>query len=231
MDLKAKILSFAVSRPTFRDYKTEQLDTKNSEVFLKSNPSLKLTFRQVMSGAPPTMSMGNGWSPILKSRGVGNVAAGSACNCNGDSAACAEVAVDPDTGEVEILGLWSAVDSGRTVFKQGTIKEMLSGTELMIGQALYYGDIYDKKSGSVISTSYVDAMFPTTLDFAADRMHVQDIESDDAAGPYGAHGIGEPCVSNYSAIVCAIFNATGKWVDMDKGACTPDKVLKALGKI
>jgi CO/xanthine dehydrogenase Mo-binding subunit len=108
--------------------------------------------------------------------------------------------------------------------------KMLSGTELMFGQALYHGDIYDEKTGAVISTSYVDARFPTTLDFDTENMHVQDIESDDAAGPYGAHGIGEPCVSNYSAILCAIFNATGAWVDTDKGACTPDKVLKALGK-
>ena len=105
-----------------------------------------------------------------------------------------------------------------------------TGTELMLGQALFYGDIYDLKTGAVINTSYTDARFPTTLDFHTDRMHVQDVESDDAAGPYGAHGIGEPCVSNYSAIVCAIFNATGHWVDMNKGACTPDKVLKALGK-
>jgi CO/xanthine dehydrogenase Mo-binding subunit len=68
------------------------------------------------------------------------------------------------------------------------------------------------------------------LDINTGHLHMQDIESDDAAGPYGAHGIGEPCVTNYSAIICAIFNAIGKWVDTGKGACTPDKVLKALGK-
>ncbi len=230
MDLRAKILKFAVAVPPFRSYTPEQLDIKDSFVFLKSDPGIKLSVKGVMSGAPPTAGVGNGWSPTLRSRGVGGAAVGSPCNCNGDSAACVEVAVDPETGEVEILGLWNAVDSGRTVFKQGTLKEMLSGTELIIGQALYYGDIYDKKTGAVISTSYVDALFPTTLDFATERLHVQDIESDDAAGPYGAHGIGEPCVSNYSAVVCAIFNATGKLADTDKGALTPDKILKALGK-
>lgn len=230
MDLRTKILNFAVTRVPFRGSAVEDLDTKNSEVFLKSDVTKKLSFREVMSGAPPTAGVGNGWSPSLRSRPVGGVAVGSACNCNGDSATCAEVAVDTETGEVEILGLWNAVDTGRTVFKQGTLKEMMSGNELIIGQALFYGDIYDEKTGAVISTSYVDALFPTTLDFKTERLHVQDIESDDSAGPYGAHGIGEPCVSNYSAVICAIFNATGKWIDMDKGACTPDKVLKALGK-
>ena len=229
-DLRGKLLNYALKRIPFRESTIDELDAKNSEVFLKSDITKKLSFREVMSGAPPTAGVGNGWTPILRSRSVGGVAKGSACNCNGDSAACAEVAVDSETGEVQITGLWNAVDTGRTVFKQGALKEMLSGTELIIGQALFYGDVYDKSTGAVISTSYVDALFPTTLDFETQCLHVQDIESDDAAGPYGAHGIGEPCVSNYSAIICAIYNATGKWVDMDKGACTPDKVLKAIGK-
>ena len=50
------------------------------------------------------------------------------------------------------------------------------------------------------------------------------------AGPYGAHGIGEPCVTNYPAIANAIYNATGKWVDPRGGPITPDIVLAALGK-
>jgi xanthine dehydrogenase YagR molybdenum-binding subunit len=229
-DLRNKVFAFAVTQPPFRGLDPSKLDAQNSQVFLKSDPAVKATFRQVMSMAPPTAGVGNGWSPTLRSRAVGAVQPGSTCNSNGDSATCAEVAVDPETGEVEILGLWNAVDTGRTVFKQGTLKEMYSGTELIIGQALYYGDVYDKDSGAVLSTSYVDALFPTTLDFDSERVYVQDIESDDASGPFGAHGIGEPCVSNYSAVICAIFNATGKWVDTDKGACTPDKVLKALGK-
>ena len=101
------------------------------------------------------------------------MAIGSACNCCGDSATCAEVAVDAETGQVEILGLWNAVDTGRTVFRQGALKEMMSGTELIIGQALFYGDIYDKATGAIISTSYLDALFPTTLDFETVKLHVQ----------------------------------------------------------
>jgi CO/xanthine dehydrogenase Mo-binding subunit len=46
----------------------------------------------------------------------------------------------------------------------------------------------------------------------------------------GAHGIAEPVVASYPCIVSAIYNATGKWVDMDHGACNPDRVLKAMGK-
>jgi CO/xanthine dehydrogenase Mo-binding subunit len=123
-----------------------------------------------MSSAPPTAGVCNGWSPSLRSHAVGGVTQGSACNCNGDSATCAEVAVDAETGEVRVTGLWNAVDTGRTVFKQGALKEMMSGTELIIGQALFYGDIYDKATGAVISTSHVNALFPTTLDFETERL-------------------------------------------------------------
>ncbi len=47
---------------------------------------------------------------------------------------------------------------------------------------------------------------------------------------YGAYGIGENVGASMSGIaVSAIHNATGKWV-MDCPT-TPDRVLKALGKI
>jgi xanthine dehydrogenase molybdenum-binding subunit len=230
LDLRAKLFGAAVNKPALLGAGIEELDASGGEVFLKSDPARRLSYRQVMAGAPPMAGTGGGWGRILKNRSVGGMPIGSPCNCNGNAATCAEVAVNPETGEVEILGLWNAVDTGRTIFKQGAIKQMLSGTELMAGQALFYGDIYDPATGAVLNTSYLDSNFPTTLDLPTQRFSVQDIESDDAAGPFGAHGIGEPCVTNYSAIVCAIFNATGKWVDMDKGACTPDKVLKALGK-
>ena len=52
----------------------------------------------------------------------------------------------------------------------------------------------------------------------------------DAAGAFGAHGIGEPCVTNASAIYCAQFNATGKWPDWQSGAGNAAKMLKAMGK-
>jgi CO/xanthine dehydrogenase Mo-binding subunit len=47
---------------------------------------------------------------------------------------------------------------------------------------------------------------------------------------YGAYGIGENVGAALSGItVSAIYNATGKWV-LDYPT-TPDRVLKALGKI
>ena len=46
-------------------------------------------------------------------------------------------------------------------FKQGAIKEMLSGCELQIHQALFAGDVYDMLSGACISSQFTESMLPT----------------------------------------------------------------------
>ncbi len=231
-EARNRVFASAILKEPFISAKAtvEDLDARDSLIFLKRDAAKNLSYRQAVAGAGPIAGSGMGWEPVLRSHPVGNAPLGSPCNSNGSAATCVEVAVDAETGEIEILGLWNVVDSGRTIFKQGVLKQMNSGCELMIGQGLYYGDIYDRATGALLNTSYIEALFPTTMDVNAKRFHVEDVESDDSAGPYGAHGIGEPCVTNYSAIICAIFNATGKWVDPEKGGCTPNAILKALGK-
>jgi CO/xanthine dehydrogenase Mo-binding subunit len=137
--------------------------------------------------------------------------------------------VDPETGQVEILGMWDAVDTGRTVFSQGALGQILGGCELMVYQCLYAGDVYDPTTGACISDNYTGSQLETCADFYQERFNGMPVEQDDAACPFGAHGIAEPTLSNYASIYNAIFNATGKWVDPAQGACTPNKVLKALG--
>jgi CO/xanthine dehydrogenase Mo-binding subunit len=196
-----------------------------------------------MSGTSPIAGGDSGWNSsssggVAESgRGMGGaqiakpgIEIGDPCNVNGVCVSGAEVAVDTDTGEVEILGYWNCIDTGRTVFKQGTLKEIGSGCELQIAQCMYYGDIYDQATGACIASNYTEAMFPTPKDYKTERFVLQDWQSNEAAGAFGAKGMAEPCVSNYVAIINAIFNATGKWVDPDKGPVTADKVLKALGK-
>jgi len=129
-----------------------------------------------------------------------------------------------------VLGMWNAVDTGRTIFRRGTIKEMNSGNELIIWQALFAGDVFDPTTAALIGSFFDESMYDTLMDVDPTKFNVYDIESDDLAGPYGAHGIGEPCVSNQSVIHSAIFNAIGQWCDPRGGPLTPDIVLAALGK-
>jgi len=97
-------------------------------------------------------------------------------------------------------------------------------------QCMYGGDGCDPATAALIGSHYDETMMMTTLDYDPTKFNVYDIESDDMGGPYGAHGIGEPCVTNVSAIINAIYNATGKWVDPRGGPITPDIVLNSLDK-
>ena len=210
-------------------FTANDLDANNSSVFLKSDATKTITYRTIMSGSSPTIGRGNGWAWALRSHAVGAAPVGSLCNVNGSAASCTELLVDPETGAVEILGHWNAVETGRTVFKHGAQNQMMGGSELQVYQALFAGDIYDPTTGACISNQYTESKLPTPMDFIQERFTVQDVELDDAAAPFGARGIAEPCVTNYGSIICAIFNATGKWVDPNQGACSANQVLKALG--
>jgi CO/xanthine dehydrogenase Mo-binding subunit len=205
------------------------IEAKNSSIYLKTDPTVTTTYRTAMSGTPVTAWTSNGWSASLMSHAVGTSPIGSACNTNGSGGAAAEVLVDPETGAVEVTGLWNCVDTGRTIFRKGVLKDLLGGCELMMAQLLFYGNVLDPKTGAILNTQLSDMQFPTALDMK-DVFSVSDVESDDAAGPFGTHGDIFSASSNVSAIYCAIYNAIGVFPDTDGGALTPDKTLQALGK-
>lgn len=239
-DARAKLFAAAITKTGLKEIAgitVGDLDAENSEIFYKKDPSKRISFRSAMTGTAPIAGYGVGWACAGGGTGGGGLQrelygkpAGTPVNAQSAAASVAEVAVDAETGEVEILGHWNAVGTGRVVFKQGVLCQMGSGSELQICQALYYGDVYDPTTGAVISSQYTEAQLPTTMDCVPSRLNLYPVEGDDYSAPLGAHGIGEPCVGSYSCIVQAIFNATGQWVDMDHGACNPDRVLKSLGK-
>lgn len=241
-DARAKLFAHAITKEPFlaAKAKVEDLDAKNSEVFLKSDPTKKLTFRAVMTGKPPIAGYGTGWAAGTAAsaadprqglqRPLFGKPVGTAVNTQSACASVAEVAVDTETGEVEILGHWNAVGTGRIVHYHGVMLQLGNGTELQVAQALFYGDIYDPATGAIIGSQYTESQLPTTMDCKTERHNLYPIEGDDYSAPLGAHGIGEPVVGSYACIICAIYNATGKWVDTDHGAANPDRVLKALGK-
>jgi len=196
---------------------TEDFDPRNNTIYLKGASTPTLAINSVL-GNTSLAWWGQPWV---------NTRSGSSA---GSSGACAEVLVDEETGEIEVTGIWNCVDTGGTIFKRGAIKEMYSGCELIISQTLFYGDVYDNAhTGALIGTHWTQSQCPTAMDLPTNAYWAKDIESGDV-GPYGAHGIGEPAVSNVSAINCAIYNAIGFFVDPEDGAMNPDRVLKALGK-
>ena len=85
--------------------------------------------------------------------------------------------------------------------------------------------IYDNRTGVLLNNNMIDYKKPGILDAAPVDLTV--IETRGSNGVYGASGISHS-LANTHLIIIAIHNAIGVWVDPP---ATPDKVLKALGKI
>jgi CO/xanthine dehydrogenase Mo-binding subunit len=245
LELRDKIFELALTRAPFKDIPgltKKDLFAEDSVVYTKDKKA-SATFRQLNFGdnlaatgkgydANPggtTDTIGRRTGGAWKAKG-NYIKVGDPVITYGSAAAATEVAVDEETGKVEILHIWNCVDTGTTIFKNGALKEIGCGAEAFHNQAFFYNTVIDPNTGAVISTNYTEAMFPTYMDMKTENHILHDYESHDAGGPFGCHGIAEPAVQNYSSIECAIYNAVGVWVDPQMGQMQNDRVLKALGK-
>jgi CO/xanthine dehydrogenase Mo-binding subunit len=85
----------------------------------------------------------------------------------------------------------------------------------------------DKASGKALNPNYLDYKIATALD--APEQETILVEPIEPRGPFGAKGCSEICiVPTGPAIANAVYNAIG--VRITEYPCSPDKVLKALGK-
>ncbi len=135
----------------------------------------------------------------------------------------AEVAVDTETGEVDVLNIVSCFDVGRVLNPLRCEGQMEGGSIYCMGYALTEEILLD--DGVTLNSSFTDYVIPTALD----APHVESItlESGAGLGPYGAKGIGEPaCNSIAPAIIEAIYDAVG--VRIRDLPATPEKILAAL---
>ncbi len=134
-----------------------------------------------------------------------------------------EVEVDRQTGEVKILKLVSAHDVGRAI-NPTLVKGQIYGAAYM-GVGFGLTERVQVVEGKVVNANFRDYKILTANDVVPVEAVI--IEDPDAAGPYGAKGIGEPgLVPTAPAIANAIHDAVGIWIkDLP---ITPEKVLAAL---
>jgi carbon-monoxide dehydrogenase large subunit len=201
----------------------EDLDTKDTRVYLKSDPGKSFPFGQFIAdegfgdhdldiaatffGRPPETT----WSLGGKVLDVMN-------------ASFCEVAVDPETGGVEVTKFVVVCDPGKVL--------RMTSFEGQLHQAMFFSQggglseewIYDKATGVKLSTNMWEYKKPTMLDLGPIETYAVETRSGNAC--YGGTGISH-CMAAPLLPVCAVANAIGKWIIPP---VTPDKVLKALGK-
>jgi CO/xanthine dehydrogenase Mo-binding subunit len=138
-----------------------------------------------------------------------------------------EVEVDPDTGETEIKKVVVARDCGR-VFNPDSCDQQLYGVYQGLGRSSTEVIYRDPRTGIRLNDNLIDYPQLTMNDIGA--VEIEKLETGLGYGPYGMIGLGESASCCTMTITGpAIYNAIGKYVD--SFPTTPDRVLKALGKI
>jgi len=208
----------------FPDKKADDLDIRDSLVFEKANPEKKVEISDVMR---PFMGMLSNGSPFFAWDFPPNVSR-SGMHPMARQCYFIEVEVDPETGMVEVTKLVVVNDVGRAINPDAINGQQYGGAYMGIGRSKTEAIYHDPKTGVKLNDNHVAYEILTMNDVGPIDCHI--LESGLGYGAYGLYGCSESGTACTTTITGpAIYNAIGKWVDDYPN--TPDKILKALGKI
>jgi CO/xanthine dehydrogenase Mo-binding subunit len=135
-----------------------------------------------------------------------------------------EVAVDPDTGHVDVLSYAVVQDVGRALNPRAIYGQIQGGVVQGFGYALHE-EISLGSDGRVRQNGLETYRVPLAQDVVA--VDIDLYEGAPSIGPLGTKGAGEvPILNVAAAIGCAVANATGKRVQ--EIPLTPPRVLGLL---
>ncbi len=211
----ARRQTFAIAAEEF-EVSAEDLEIVDGRVQVRGFPDRSLSLGELAGKA---MTFGGRYEPV---HGSGSQAvtdrAPSFC------AQIAEVEVDEETGDVNLLNLAVVQEVGRAINPLAVQGQMQGGAVQGVGWALFeemrYGD-----DGQLLSGSWMDYAMPDAVQAAP--IHTQIVEVPSRSGPFGARGVGEPpVIPTVAAIANAVAHATG--VRMTQTPMTAPRVLEAL---
>jgi CO/xanthine dehydrogenase Mo-binding subunit len=142
------------------------------------------------------------------------------------SACAVEVEVDPDTGQVKIVGFWGADDSGFPINPMGVKGQVIGATVMSFGHALF--ETLIRIDGKVMNPSFRDYKMPLMTDIPrlANFRH-DNVITFEPEGPFGAKEAGQGAGTGViAALANAISDATG--VRLNCLPMSPDRILFAL---
>jgi len=137
----------------------------------------------------------------------------------------AEVEVDTETGQVDVLSIRSAYEVGRQVNPALVRGQIVGGAWMGMSHALYETTepYYPRRDHS--PRDFADYLMPGPAELPVIESVVLEMPSSN--GPYGVKGVGEMTANSpIPAIVNAIHDAIG--VRIDTLPVTPEAVLRAL---
>ncbi len=208
--------------------KLEDFDIKDSMVFEKANPERRRPVSQVVGGFMGESSIIVHPEVATRSRMMSGGMMMQRAYVMPRQAHFIEAEVDTETGFVQVTNVVCVNDVGHLFNRQGAEAQQYGGAVMGIGRSATEEKIYCPRTGVGLNLDHINYHLGTMNDYPETQCLLN--ESHLGYGTYGACGIGENIGASLSAITSsAIYNAIGKWI-LDY-PITPDKVLKALGKI
>lgn len=135
----------------------------------------------------------------------------------------AEVQVDTETGEVQVLRIAAAHDCGKAINPLLVEGQIEGGISMGLGFGLMEEMVFE--NGTVRNPQFTDYILPTALDMP--KVDIAIVEEAASTGPFGAKGVGEPTsIPTAPAIINAIYDAVG--VRIRDLPATRSKILAAI---
>jgi CO/xanthine dehydrogenase Mo-binding subunit len=248
--LKRKILEAAVNPAgetprgaypaAFPEHKPEDLDIKDSVIYVKGDPSNRMSLAEFVQpmglegpmchtpefekGAPKSNFtvplFAHSWQ--VQSGGYSDTRP-RLCR----QAHFMEVEVDTETGEVFVTKVVNANDVGKVISWESCEGQQYGGTYMGVSRGLFEEIVHDPVTGVMLNGNLLDYKIATMNDVGPIETLL--VETGMGYGPYGVIGIGEDVATVVPALPGpAVHNAIGVWID--DFPITPAAVLKALGK-
>jgi xanthine dehydrogenase molybdenum-binding subunit len=209
-DLKAEMCTRAAKQLEVEEGDVEFAD---GGFVCKSDGSKKATFEEVAA------QQGSTGGPIAGKGSINGSSPGNAFATH-----IVDVAVDEETGKVDILRYTAVQDVGKAVHPSYVEGQIQGGVAQGIGWALNEGYFYND-DGTMANATFLDYRMPTSLDLPMVETIL--VEVANPGSPHGIRGVGEvPIVPPMAAVANAIQNAVG--VRLTELPMSPDRVVAAL---
>ena len=195
------------------DVSAEDVDYQSGVLVHKSDPELRLTFKQLARRLNGT------GGPV-----VGRATANPGGVGNAFALHVVDVEVDPDTGKVEILRYTALQDAGKAIHPSYVEGQIQGGAVQGIGWALNE-EYFRGDQGQMLNSSFLDYRMPISLDLP--MIDTVIVEVGNPGHPLGVRGVGEvSLVPPMAAVANAIYHAVG--VRMEHLPMNPGSILEAL---
>ncbi|MEM0079417.1 MAG: xanthine dehydrogenase family protein molybdopterin-binding subunit [Nitrososphaerota archaeon] len=220
--------------------KPEELEIRNSEVYMKSDPSKRISIYEVARqvyfwpGArfvmPPdllekgetTLDVTISWFSPLTAKDPFAVYTTHVTGVD-----VALISIDPHTYTINVVDYYMVHDCGKIINPAIVEAQLYGGIAQGIGAALYEELIYDE-NGQLLNPTYMDYLIPTAVEIPS--IQIDHVESPSPFTELGTKGMGEGGpISAPSAIIGAIEDALADYgIVITEAPVTPSMLLKLI---